>query len=281
MTRCSVGRPTSSRAVCVSISSAAQSSIAAASASSGVRNAYTRPLSSQTTWSRVRPERRAASSTVSWRRARADASGEPDRRGLERLEKLEHGLLSGSCLCGTHSQLHIGGIRRAWRGRIAGRQRLSGFVSVTRRSTIGFERLLGPRIRRLPGDLQDDLHPLRDCPRRRRPGGSKRTPPGRRDDEELAPCSPGGVAVGLRHRDGADGIRRRRRDDVVGHDSRGPPVPSPFGSPPWMTNLGTTRWIVSPSKKPFREADEGAGRVRRGHGRQPERERAAGSSSRG
>jgi tRNA pseudouridine38-40 synthase len=31
----------------------------------------------------------------------------------------------------------------------------------------------------------------------------------------------------------------------------GPPVPSPFGSPPWITKPGTIRWKVSPSKKPF------------------------------
>jgi len=28
-------------------------------------------------------------------------------------------------------------------------------------------------------------------------------------------------------------------------------VPSPLGSPPWITKPGTIRWKVSPSKKPF------------------------------
>ena len=32
----------------------------------------------------------------------------------------------------------------------------------------------------------------------------------------------------------------------------GPPVPSPFGSPPWITKPGTIRWKISPSKKPLR-----------------------------
>jgi hypothetical protein len=35
----------------------------------------------------------------------------------------------------------------------------------------------------------------------------------------------------------------------------GPPVPSPLGSPPWMTKSGTMRWKVRPSKKPFRTRD--------------------------
>src|SRR5438477_8556619 len=30
-----------------------------------------------------------------------------------------------------------------------------------------------------------------------------------------------------------------------------PPVPSPFGSPPWMTKFATTRWNVSPSYRPL------------------------------
>ena len=30
----------------------------------------------------------------------------------------------------------------------------------------------------------------------------------------------------------------------------GPPVPSPSGSPPWITNPGRIRWNVSPSKNP-------------------------------
>ena len=101
-------------------------------------------------------------------------------------------------------------------------------------SPVGRERL----------DLLRDIHAGDDVTEARVLGRELRSL-GAGDDEELGVEGAVGIGARFRGRERADRVAVLR--DLTTGGLPEPPLPSPFGSPPWMTKSGTTRWNVRPS----------------------------------